>query len=239
MIPFYGQHDLMDAFHRAGAGNAPSTWTWTSPRADTIIGFAPHVSPHNLALSLGSYLAMVRLLSPDGAELAFPGTRASYAAAFTVTTQTHLAQTTIQLSLAAKTHPALSGQAFNISTDYSEPVTWEALWPRLLSFFGLRGVGPAADRDKMPFGVEWVERNRELLADAEANVALLVRGLDKRVSWQYLEFLLGAEVERALDTSKVTALVQKSGWQVELAKAEDAFFSAWKQAQETHLLPKF
>jgi hypothetical protein len=237
MIPFYGQHDIISSFHQEQGGETP--WKWTSPRADTIIGFAPHTSPHNLALALGSYLAIVRLLSPEGTEIAFPGTMASYQAPFTVTTQMQLVRATIQLSLAAKTRPDLSGEAFNISINPSKPVTWEVLWPQLLSFFTLQGRGPALNRDDLLFGAEWAGKNREELARAEAKVSNLVPGLEKRVPWQYLQFLLGAEVERTLDTSKITGLGKEYDWKAEMLEPEDAFFQAWKQAQEAHLLPNF
>jgi hypothetical protein len=164
---------------------------------------------------------------------------ASYQAPFTVTTQLNLAQTTIQLSLASKTLPHLCGEAFNIATHSSAPLTWEYLWPLLLPFFGLRGKEPISDQNGLPFGAEWVESKRHELANAEGQTLNLIPGLATRIPWQYLQFLLGADIERSLDTTKVKALADENGWRIEQQKPENAFFEAWKQAQASHLLPTF
>ncbi|KAK3116446.1 hypothetical protein LTR53_003172 [Teratosphaeriaceae sp. CCFEE 6253] len=130
---YYAQTDWLASQSR-GKG-----WTWCEVRPDVVVGFVPNNNVYCLAQTLATYLSCVREVEGEGAEVAFPGNGKSWVVESNDSSQDVIARFCIHAAL----HPRECGrgQAFNVA-DHREPSSWEAKWPVICEFFGLKGVGP-------------------------------------------------------------------------------------------------
>jgi hypothetical protein len=118
------------------------------------IGYVPQNNAMNLSKPLGLYLALWKSLSPSH-EVPFPGTEKGWTRLHTDISSSQLARFHIYVSL----HPEkTAGNAFNIA-DVDEGTTWKDTWPGIAAYFGLKGVGPAAEGQLS--GYPWVESQKE------------------------------------------------------------------------------
>lgn len=116
-------------------------WTWCDVIPDVIIGFVPNNNIYCLAQALGLYLSLYASINGKGAEVQFPGTEESWKILCNDSSQDIVAKTAIYASL----HPdKSSGQRYN-AADNSQASSWSKKWPIICEYFGLKGVGPAAD----------------------------------------------------------------------------------------------
>ncbi|KAF9256063.1 hypothetical protein L218DRAFT_911688 [Marasmius fiardii PR-910] len=143
-------------------------WTWCEVCPDAIVGFTPNGSQFSLALHWAQYLSLYAYnhgIGPhtvasgsDSApvvQVPFPGIKAAWTSKFTPVS----AKTIARFSIYASLHPTeCGGQLFNIA-DRETPSTFEEVWLRSASWFGLVGVGPGdveaapesdSDLDLMP-----------------------------------------------------------------------------------------
>jgi hypothetical protein len=113
-------------------------WSWVETRPDLIIGFVPNQNFYSLGTTMGIYLALWREMYGEGAECAFPGTEGTWKALSNESSSDMIARQTIHLSLCPETE---KGGAYNVA-DAKTPSNWEAKWPVLCNYFGLKATGP-------------------------------------------------------------------------------------------------
>ncbi|PWY81646.1 hypothetical protein BO94DRAFT_495981 [Aspergillus sclerotioniger CBS 115572] len=126
-------------------------WTWCEVCPDAIVGFTPNGSQFSLALHWAQYLSLYAYNNGIGphtqakgennpVDIPFPGSTAGATSLFSPVSSNRLARFMIYASL----HPETcgGGRLFNVA-DQETPCTYGSLWPRLASWFGLIGVGPA------------------------------------------------------------------------------------------------
>ena len=145
-IFYYPQYDLLKA---ASEGKA---WSFCEVRPDLIIGFTPHGNGIGFAQTLGLFLSMYASVRGRGSTVTFPGNQAVWKALHSDSSQDVVAKFHIHASTAAGLE---KGGVFNIADEDS--ITWERLWPDVYDYFGLKGVGPAAEGDAdQKLGLDWV-----------------------------------------------------------------------------------
>lgn len=134
---YYRQQDILKAFSQR---NPHVSWAVTYP--NDVIGFAKG-NFMNLATSLGVYAAVTKELGNE--EIVFPGSAAFYAK-FGCFTGSKLHA---QFCTWAALEPRAANQAFNVVNGDVE--SWQNLFPRVASRFGLR---VKADQLQGPTGPE-------------------------------------------------------------------------------------
>jgi hypothetical protein len=91
----------------------------------------------NIAEPLALYASLWKSLSPSK-QIPFPGTMDSYTHLQSNISSDQLGRFHIYASL----HPELTaGKAFNIA-DVDEGLSWATVWPGIVAYFGLEGMGP-------------------------------------------------------------------------------------------------
>lgn len=130
---YYGQCDEMADMARG------KRWGWCEVVPDVVVGFVPNNNAYSLAQWLGLYLSLVREMEGEGAEVVFPGTKASWAALSNDASQDVLARAAIATSL--RLGRERGGERFNVA-DCARPRAWRDKWPVVCAYFGLRGTGP-------------------------------------------------------------------------------------------------
>jgi hypothetical protein len=139
------------------------SWSWCEVVPDAIIGFTPNGSAFSLAGHWAVYLYAYKLVHGEGAEVPFPGTTKGYDAQFTETSSTTLARVAIHASL----HPnSFRKRIFNVG--HSEtPSTMRERWPKITSWFGLKGIAPADTASASdPKPSDFVKKHKSDLNDA-------------------------------------------------------------------------
>ena len=91
---------------------------------------------------MGIYLSLYAAVEGKGAECPFPGTSKSWVAKSNDSSADMIARQTIHLSLHLPKD--MQGQGFNVA-DAKTHESWETKWPKLCSYFGLKGTGPPKD----------------------------------------------------------------------------------------------
>jgi nucleoside-diphosphate-sugar epimerase len=122
-IFYYNQQDLLEAKSR----EAGATWTWSSSRPHTVIGFSVG-SKMNLALVIAVYASLCK---ERGTPLHFPGNQAAFDAIYQMTDSVLLARGVEHLA----TSPQCANRAVNITN--GDFIRWRNLWPRIARLFGL------------------------------------------------------------------------------------------------------
>lgn len=145
------------------AESSNQSWTWCEVVPDAIVGFTPNGSSFSLAGHWAVYLYAWKLVYGEGAQVPFPGTTAGYDSLYTETSATILARVAIHASL----HPEqFRERIFNVA-DSADPGCMRERWPQIVSWFGLKGVGPADSTnasDMKPS--EFIKKHEGRLAEA-------------------------------------------------------------------------
>lgn len=119
-------------------------WSWCDTRPDIIIGFVPNQNFYSLATVLGIYLSLYAAVEGKGVECPFPGTEKSWINKSNDSSSDMIARQTLHLSL--NLPKDMKGEGFNVA-DARAPETWSTKWPKLCSYFGLKGTGPQKGQD--------------------------------------------------------------------------------------------
>ncbi|PYH44415.1 uncharacterized protein BP01DRAFT_82551 [Aspergillus saccharolyticus JOP 1030-1] len=138
-------------------------WTWSEVCPDAVVGFSPNGSGYSLALHWAQYLSLYaynhRGSTNEEIEVPFPGSEAGYRSLYTPVSGEILGRIAIHAAL----HPESCGGKIINMLDNDTPVSASDLWPRIAAWFGLKGVGPAADDDALKPS-EYIDKNRHLFA---------------------------------------------------------------------------
>ncbi|KAF8855381.1 hypothetical protein BDZ45DRAFT_793509 [Acephala macrosclerotiorum] len=131
------------------------SWKFADIRPDAIVGFVPNHNPMKIAEPLALYLSLWKSLSPNLPVL-FPGTAESHTHQQSNISSDQLGRFHVYVSL----HPELTaGKAFNI-VDEDRGISWEMVWPGIVKYFGLLGVGPLNEGGKLG-GEGWVKSQKD------------------------------------------------------------------------------
>lgn len=229
MVSHYRQEDYVKAMADK------NSWTWSSIRPDTIIGFTPRNSPHCLSVSLGLYFAFYRYVYGKGAVLHFPGSESAWKADFTVIGQDQLARFHIFTS----THAASNGTPGALNISNGETTSWEQIWPKIVQYFDLVGAPPepkmaegdSDDASSPRFGPEWFQGVTAKATEFEAEYGLQPDFVTN-IAWQYLTFLLNLKIDRVLDIEKARDL----GF-LESSNTVSDFEKSWDHMRKARIIP--
>jgi nucleoside-diphosphate-sugar epimerase len=178
---YYSQQDwLEEAAARGG-------FTWSALRPEAVCGFALG-NPMNLTMAIAVYAAICGEL---GVPFAFPGKAGAWTALYEVTDARILAQA----AQWAATTPAAAGEAFNITNgDYFR---WSNMWPKLADMLGL----PNAEPRHLSL-TEFMADKAPVWDRIVAKHNLQPRTYADIVSWEFADFIFGAEWDIARSTLK-------------------------------------
>ncbi|KAK4540893.1 hypothetical protein LTR36_008835 [Oleoguttula mirabilis] len=185
-IFYYEQYDIMK---RASAGKP---WTFCEIRPDAIVGFVPQNNAMNIAQAVGLFLSMWKAVEGEGSAVPFPGSTDAWTALHTDTSQDILARFHIHASLLPL---RTSGRAFNVVD--GPATTWEAVWPEVCAYFGLRGTAP--EPSSVPFNAqEWMESRSGEWSAWVAKHALRDGALEG-TTWSFMQAVIGIPFRRDYD----------------------------------------
>jgi hypothetical protein len=202
-------------------------WKFCEVRPEIIVGFTPRSNGMGMAQALGIFLSLYRYLRGEGSEVVFPGDEAMWNVPRTDTSQDLLARFHIYASL----HPEkTSGRAFNVA-DEDGGSTWRDDWPRLCSYFGLKGVGPNA-KDSESKGLDWLMANQEKWADWMEKAGLKDIGQMSNSSWDMLKVVLEfLPMDRRMDITES----KKIGFGEHIGTVE-GYFQAWDMMKKVKII---
>ncbi|KAF2493652.1 hypothetical protein BU16DRAFT_573851 [Lophium mytilinum] len=137
-------------------------WTWCDVRPDAVIGFAPTGSTYNLTAHWATYLSLYANVEGAGSSVAFPGTENAYNSLLNEASSSTIARLAIWASL----HPEVSaGQLFNVA-DSARAESMRDRWPKIASWFGLMGIGPAPESDEASLlPSKYVQKHEKVLKE--------------------------------------------------------------------------
>ncbi|KAF2808145.1 uncharacterized protein BDZ99DRAFT_445317 [Mytilinidion resinicola] len=121
-------------------------WTWCDVRPDAVVGFAPTGSTYNLTAHWATYLSLYANIESAGSSVAFPGTENAYNSLFNEASSSIIARLAIWASL----HPEVSASQIINVADSAKAESMRDRWPKIASWFGLVGVGPASESSEAP-----------------------------------------------------------------------------------------
>jgi hypothetical protein len=182
------------------------------------------------------YLSFYRYLYGAGAGINFPGSKSAWLANFTVVGQNQLAKFNIFAAINAASLDAESA-VMNISN--GETTSWEQIWQRVASDFGLTGLPPVsesaeadvADLDVPRFGADWFETVKDKAAEFEAEYGLQT-GYVTNIAWQYLSFVLNIKIDRVLDIQRARDFGFK-----ETSSTVADFQESWNLMRRAKMIP--
>jgi hypothetical protein len=149
----------------------------------------------NAAGPLAYYLSLYRHIHGEGATIPFPASEASWKSKHNDSSAMILAHFEIYAALNPdKAH----GRAFNIAD--GEVLTWETKWPGIVSYFGLKGVGP--DGKALPPD-EFFKENAGVWDEVVKKNGLVKR---EETSWWFLKVILGAGIDRPYDLTAARSI---------------------------------
>jgi hypothetical protein len=130
-----------------------------------VVGFSPNGSAFSLALHWAQYLALYALnhresighAAGERPKVAFPGSEEGFDSKFTPVSGRMLGR----IAIHAAVHPGICGGKVVNMMDTETPTTYRQLWPVITGFFGLEGVGPDNDKERLKPG-EYVAKYRHL-----------------------------------------------------------------------------
>jgi hypothetical protein len=173
-------------------------WKFCEVRPEIIVGFTPRSNGMGMAQALGIFLSLYRYIQGEGSEVVFPGDEVMWNVPRTDTSQDRLARFHIYASLYPE---KTSGCAFNIA-DEDGGSTWRDDWPRLCSYFGLKGVDPDATNPKAK-GFDWLMANQGKWTEWIENSGLRDIGQMNNSSWDMLKVVLGfLPMDRRMDVTQ-------------------------------------
>ncbi|RSL43304.1 hypothetical protein CEP51_016379 [Fusarium floridanum] len=219
-IFYYAQCDVV-ARHAAN-----KSWGWSEIRPSYLPGFVPHHNAMNVAQSLGLFLSYYRSMKGAGAECVFPGTPDSWTALRTESAQDLVAHIHIHVSLHTD---KTSGRSFNVGD--GDPVSWELTWPVLCEYFGLKGVGPLAQKEGEIYGIEWLMAQKESWPDWTQEQGLRKNALED-MQWDILQMILTLPVRIDYDLGASREI----GFR-EILKPGEGYMVAFDRLREAQLLP--
>ncbi|RCI12450.1 hypothetical protein L249_1149 [Ophiocordyceps polyrhachis-furcata BCC 54312] len=143
-------------------------WSWTEICPDAVIGFTPFGSAYSLALHWGQYLSLYAREKGAGHGVPFPGSVEGYDSRFTPVSTRTLGRVAIFVGLLHLDDGGggVDGKMINVA-DREDAVSFRKLWPEIVAWFDLVGVGPpesASTTTKKPG--EYVHLHRALFKQA-------------------------------------------------------------------------
>lgn len=178
---------------RASAGKP---WTFCEIRPDAIVGFVPQNNAMGIAQALGLFLSLWKELEVDGnapRAVPFPGSIDAWTALHTDTSQDILARFHIYASL----HPSeVAETAFNVAD--GPATTWEAVWPQVCQYFGLRGAGPSPS----PLDAKAWVLSHQSTWDAWAQKHGLKEGTLQATGFDFMQQVLSIPFRRDYDLTR-------------------------------------
>ncbi len=102
------------------------------------MGFAPNHNAMNIAEPIALYASLWKSLGGSD-EIPFPGSAESYINVHSDCGQDQVARLHIYASL---NPDKTAGEAFNVA-DQDVPNSWRDVWPGIVAYFGLKGIGPS------------------------------------------------------------------------------------------------
>ncbi|KAH6693850.1 hypothetical protein F5X68DRAFT_248319 [Plectosphaerella plurivora] len=156
------------------ASASGTRWSWTEVCPDAVVGFTPNGSAFSLALHWAQYLSLYAFKHRGETEMKvpFPGVEAAYRSKFTPVSTRVLGRIAVH---AALEKGRCSGKILN-AADRAHPTTWEELWPKIVAWFGMVGVGPndgadgPVDAGLMPG--EYIAKHKHLFEEAGLHKAM-------------------------------------------------------------------
>lgn len=150
----------------------------------------------NIGQALGLFLSLWKHVegkhNAETLVVPFPGTRESWTAQFTDTSQDILARFHILASLSPD---KTAERAFNVAD--GPPTAWEREWPALCEYFGLRGGGP---EERQFSAQQWMESHQSAWADWVREYGLKEGALEA-TSWEFMQVILSIPFRRDYDLS--------------------------------------
>ncbi|KAJ3534329.1 hypothetical protein NM208_g7578 [Fusarium decemcellulare] len=219
---YYNQCDELATLSKGKA------WTWCDVIPDVIIGFVPNNNIYCLAQALALYLSLYAEINGKGSEVQFPGNERSWRNLCNDSSQDIVAKTAIYASL----HPEKSaGQRFN-AADNSQPSTWSKKWPIICQYFGLKGVGPAAD-DSAPEPTQYLTEHGEKWKEMENKYGLVTGRVGNGRSYGgFPMFIMNAfDFDRNLDMSKTHDMWGEATEEVDTKQAWYLAFDRFRKAK--------
>ncbi|KAM5342810.1 hypothetical protein ACJ41O_013776 [Fusarium nematophilum] len=196
-----------------------------------IVGFVPNNNIYCLAQALALYLSLYAEINGQGREVQFPGNERSWQNLSNDSSQDIVAKVAIYASL----HPERSGgQRFN-AADNSTPSSWSKKWPIICEYFGLKGVGPAAD-GSAPEPTQYVADNADKWKEMEKKYGLVTgRVGNGRNLGGFPMFIMDAfNFDRHLDMSKTHEMWGDATEEIGTAAA---WYTAFDRFRKARIIP--
>ncbi|KAM5369319.1 hypothetical protein ACJZ2D_009038 [Fusarium nematophilum] len=222
---YYNQCDELATLSQGKA------WTWCDVIPDMIVGFVPNNNIYCLAQALALYLSLYAEINGQGREVQFPGNERSWQNLSNDSSQDIVAKVAIYASL----HPERSGgQRFN-AADNSTPSSWSKKWPIICEYFGLKGVGPAAD-GSAPEPTQYVADNADKWKEMEKKYGLVTgRVGNGRNLGGFPMFIMDAfNFDRHLDMSKTHEMWGDATEEIGTAAA---WYTAFDRFRKARIIP--
>lgn len=223
-IFYYDQHDKLAEL------SVGKSWSWSVIIPDLIVGFVPNNSIYCLAQVLGIFLSLYVDINGEGSEVPFPGTKASYAALSTESSQDTVAKIAVYSSL----HPQKSARQIFNSGDSSVPTSWSQKWPIICEYFGLKGSPPSAQNpiDPSQYLVDHMEEWKEV----ERKHALKTGHIDNERSIDaFPRIMMGLfEFNRHQDMEKTYSMMGQ--WKEE-ADTRQTWWTAFDRLRAARVIP--
>ncbi|KXJ96353.1 hypothetical protein Micbo1qcDRAFT_210679 [Microdochium bolleyi] len=223
---YYPQLDWLAEFSAGG-----KTWGWCDTRPDIIVGFVPNQNFYSLGSALGVYLSLWREKFGEGAEAPYPGSTRAWRAQSIDSSADMIARQTLHVALAAP-WSARQGEAWNVA-DARAPSSWEAKWPVMCAYFGLRGVKRPEDN---PVEVRtFIKENMDLWRQMEAKYGLQSGHADSDRIFKGFEYFLLTlfNFDRQYDMSK---MYDEAGF-TEERSTKETWGGVWDRMRAAKIIP--
>lgn len=208
-------------------------WTFCEIRPDFVVGFVPNNNTYCLAQTLATYLSCYRAVEGEGATCAFPGTEQSWRILFNEAGQDVVARFAIHAAL----HPETcgDGRAFNVASQ-SQASSWEAKWPIICEFFGLKGTPPPANGSGPQPGQYLVEHLDEWQKlEKQHGLATGRVGNDRSLATYQYFIMTMFDFDRPLDLTKMHQAWSQGG-QAEEQSAREMWWTAFQRFRDAKII---
>ncbi|KAF4969098.1 hypothetical protein FZEAL_10292 [Fusarium zealandicum] len=222
---YYNQCDELAALSKG------KSWTWCDVMPDVIVGFVPNNNIYCLAQALALHLSLYVEINGSGSEVLFPGNKRSWQNLSNDSSQDIVAKVAIYASL----HPEQSGgQRFN-AADSSKPSSWSEKWPVICEYFGLKGVGPAAD-GSAPEPTQYLAEHADKWQEMERKYGLVTgRVGNGRSLGGFPMFIMDAfNFDRHVDMEKTHEMWGRA---TEEVGTKQAWYTAFDRFRKARIIP--